>query len=207
MGTPMRTTSTLLGLTLVALAATARAQESAPAAAAAPPPAYKRRIQVGLTLLPMGLGQFSASPGGVTMTADAAFAFGVGVSASYVIRPGLSVGLAPQAIFNVKPKVEVGDAAKQYDLMARVAYTFPVVDNIALYAEVLPGYSIISPPDGDSAKGLVLAFGGGAAMDLTDKTFATLGVGYQIGFQKRAEMNTEVSTKYVRVAVGGGVRF
>jgi hypothetical protein len=211
----------LVGLTLVALAATVRAQGAAPTAAApaappvaaaatavpAPAPAAsrERRINVGLSLLPMGLGRFSASPGGMTVTADAAFAYGLGLSAGYVVIPGLIVGIAPQAIFNVKPKEDGGTGAKQYDLMARVAYAFPVVDTIAIYVEVLPGYSFISPPDGDTAKGLVLAFGAGGAMDLTDRTFVDLGVGYQIGFQKRADV--DVRTKYLRVALGVGMRF
>ena len=213
-----RTASTLVGLvglTLVAPIATARAQETAPAPATAPAaglvarPESERRLQVGLTLLPMGLGSFTASPGGMSVTADAAFAFGLGLSAGYVVIPGLTVGLAPQAIFNVKPKEDGGAGAKQYDLMARVAYTVPVVETIAVYAEVLPGYSLIAPPSGDTAKGFVLAFGAGGAMDLTDRTFANLGVGYQLGFQKRiAEgIASDVKTKYLRVAFGVGVRF
>ena len=157
----------------------------------------------------MAVGKFIASPGGMSVTADAAFAYGVGLSAGYVVKPGLSVGLAPQAIFNVKPKEDSGGGAKEYDLMARVAYAFPVVDTIAVYAEVLPGYSLISPPSGDTAKGLALAFGVGGAMDVTNRIFANLGVGYQIGFQKvsAGAMDVDNRTKYVRVVLGGGVKF
>src|SRR5947209_1201675 len=105
----MRKASMLAGLMLVALAATAHAEDFAPA----PERAHKpRRVQLGLSLLPMGVGRFTASPGGMTTTADAAFTAGVGVSASYVVLRGLSIGLAPQAIFNVKPKEDPGAAAK-----------------------------------------------------------------------------------------------
>jgi hypothetical protein len=202
----MRKASTVVGLMLVvASAATARAQDSgAPAAAGAP-----GRLQLGASFLPMAVGKFIAAPGGMTVTADAAFAFGVGLSASYLVTYGLSVGFAPQAIFNVKPKEDGGAGAREYDAMARVAYTLAVADTIALYAEVLPGYSLIAPPDGDTAKGPVVAFGVGGAMDLNARVYATLGVGYQIGFQKRAEgaMDVDVKTRYVRLALGGGMRF
>lgn len=165
---------------------------------------------MGLSFLPMALGSFTASPGGMTVTADAAFAFGFGVSAGYEVLPGLTVGIAPQAVFNVKPKEDGGAAARQLDAMARVAYALSVAETIALYAEVLPGYSLISPPDGgDNSKGMVLALGGGAVMDLSDRVFTTLGAGYQLGFQKRSDGGTEVDvkTRYVRVTLGGGVKF
>jgi hypothetical protein len=216
----MRKASHLVGLTLVALAATAHAQESVPAAAppaadaaTAPGPAQAavppRRTEVGLAFMPMALGKFVSAPGGTSVTADAAFGFGVGLSVSYLITHGLSIGFAPQAIFNVKVKDDGGAAAKQYDLMARVAYTLAVVDTIAVYVEVLPGYSLIAPPAGDTAKGLVLAAGVGAAMDVSDRVFANLGVGYQIGFQKLSldGVEADVRTRYVRVALGGGVKF
>ena len=95
--------------------------------------------------------------------------------------------------------------------MARVAYTLQVVDTIALYAEVLPGFSFILPPasGGDTASGPVFAFGVGSMMDVTSRAFVSLGAGYQVGFQKlpAMDMNLDLRTKYVRVALGGGVRF
>ena len=48
-------------------------------------------------------------------------------------------------------------------------------------------------------------------MDLTDMIFANIGMGYQIGFQSETQVESgalfERRTKYVRVAIGGGVRF
>jgi hypothetical protein len=99
------------------------------------------------------------------------------------------------------------DAVREYDLMARVAGELQVVEGTTLYAEVLPGYSLITT---DSApKGFVVAFGIGAAMQMTDRIFINIGGGYQIGYQKWASgANTLTSsTKYVRVALGGGVKF
>ena len=243
----MRKLSTLVGLTLFALAASARAQDAAPAADTAAPPAgdaavtpapaaaaakaaptagdaadaqvdaqpavSRRKIQLGLSFLPMAVGKYPAGPGAESPFVDAAFAYGVGLSAGYeVLHRGphsLVVGIAPQATFNVKARDEGGEAGRQYDLMVRVAYAYTIIDTISVYAEVLPGYSIITIPPGDSAKGLVLAFGVGALMDLTDRIFANLGVGYEMGYQKSAAVGIDVdaNTKYVRVALGGGVRF
>jgi hypothetical protein len=250
----MRKVSTLVGLTLFALATTARAEEAAPAAdkaappsagdkAAAPAPApeadkaatpagdtaaagkpelaskaeqpmaSKRKFQVGLSFLPMAMGRYIYSPDPAsTVSAEASFAYGFGLSAGYEVLPGLIVGLAPQVIFNVEEKeplidVEATHAVNQYDLMARVAYVFPIVDNTSVYAEVLPGYSIIK--NDATPKGLVLAFGVGAEMDLADRYFVNLGAGYQMGFQSWAEGSNkyQTRTRFVRVALGGGVKF
>jgi hypothetical protein len=130
------------------------------------------------------------------------------VQAGYVVLPGLTVGVAPQVFLNVKAKDEPGGAAQEIDLMARVAYAVRVADTIALYGEVLPGYSLIHPPGGDMAKGPVFGFGLGAAMDLSDRTFANLGVGYQVGFQKLPRaIDADTRTRYVRIALGAGMRF
>ncbi len=234
----MRKVSTLVGLTLFALAGTARAQEAAPDAGAAPvgdaaapapapapapaaataasvpapeaaqPVASRRKIQVGLSFLPMAAGTFTSSPGGEPKAADAAFAYGFGLTVCYEVLRGLLVGVAPQLIYSVKGKTDP-TAAKQLDLMLRVAYAYQLLDGISVYAEGLGGYSKILAPVGDSPTGLVLAFGAGGAMDLTDRIFANLGVGYEKGFQNRSQDSVELQTRtqYVRVTLGGGVKF
>jgi Outer membrane protein beta-barrel domain len=222
----MRKVSLFLGLALFALAGSARAQdESGPAGAppaldgngapiagpevaTAPAPAAAApdsKMQAGLNLLPMALGKMNAAG----ISGDLAFAYGVGLSFGYAVIPGLTVGLAPQAVFHVVGK-DGGTAGKEYDIMARVAYAYTVAPKFAIYAEVLPGYSIISNPNGaDSAKGLVLAGGVGAMMDITDQAFVNLGVGYQMGFQKVSVAGTSIDekTKFLRIALGGGVKF
>jgi hypothetical protein len=183
-----------------------------PMPAAAPATTSQRKIQLGLAFLPMGLGRYKYSTGPLQkVTTDAAFAYGVGFSAGYEIIPNLIVGVAPQAIFNVKEKdpvvAETSETATQYDLLARIAYVLPIADGTSVYAEVLPGYSIIKTPA--APVGFVVGFGAGVAMDMTDRFFVNIGAGYQIGFQKwKAGANTfDTSTRYLRVALGGGVRF
>ena len=223
----MRKASTLIGLTLFALGAGARALEIAPGASppptagivapasdAPPPGPPSRRIEVSLSFLPMGLGKLTTPIGSMEATGDASFAYGAGLSASYRAIAGLYVGLAPQVIYNVNYKVNPSElapppAAKQYDFMARVAYEFSLADRITPYLEVLPGYSIVALSGTSAAKGFVLAVGGGVAMDMTDRIFVNLGIGYQWGFQKVPQTGVELDnkTRYLRVALGGGVRF
>lgn len=222
----MRTASTLVaGLMVVALGAGARADDGVPAppppgatvvapVLLAPPPAPPpRRLEVGLAFLPMGVGKITAPVGSKEVTGGASFAYGVGLSATYKLIAGLGVGFAPQAIFNVIYKVNPSQlmspgAATEYDIMARVAYTLPIVETIAVYAEALPGYSVISIPGASPAKGAVLGFGGGVAMDLGDRAFVNLGAGYQLGYQtvSQVDMTLDNRTRYLRVVLGGGVR-
>ncbi len=50
----------------------------------------------------------------------------------------------------------------------------------------------------------MIAGGVGGMLDVTDRVFVHLGVGYQLGLQKMS--GRAASTSYVRVALGGGVR-
>jgi hypothetical protein len=233
----MRTTSTFLGLTLLALTGSARAEEGTPVTAetaptaaettaatgqAAPvadapmvasqadaPAASGRKLQVGLSFLPMGLGKWVYRPDAKAdlVKSDAYVGYGVGVSVAYEVLPHLLVGLAPQIIYNVQEKTPQfwAKPVSEWDLMARIAYSYPIVETINLYAEVLPGYSLIRSEAGSA--GLVLAFGAGVAMDLTDRVFINIGGGYQIGFQKNGDSSLESQTRYVRFALGAGMKF
>jgi hypothetical protein len=215
-------------LLLVATAGAARAQEATPIATApatASATAPHRRLQLQLSFLPMSLGTFKSAYGGMNESLDAAFAPGVGLAVSYEVVAGLSIGLAPQVLFNVKPKEDPittdPAASREIDAMLRIAYAYPILDTISLYGEVLPGYSLILPKVGDKPAGFVFAFDVGAIVDLGDQLFVSLGGGYQWGFQSRTdvsrimmdgmeikrEVKTDVKPNYYRVALGLGCRF
>jgi len=170
------------------------------------------KLQVGLSFLPMAKGRYIYSPDTQhTTNAEASFAYGAALSVSYEVMNHVFVGLAPQVIYNVREKdpenVADTQAVKEYDVMARLAYVLPVTEGTSVYAEVLPGYSLIMNDAG--AKGLVVAAGIGATMDMTDRIFVNMGAGYQVGFQSWKEGNNsyQTRTRYVRAALGGGVRF
>ena len=227
----MRLASTLVALTLIAAGPVAQAAGAGDPNSATPPPAPaavevggpaagtpavpQRRFDVTLSLLPMERGKYTTGLGpGDTVTGDAEFAYGFNLSFNVRIIRGLSVGLAPQVIWNVQPKesatqLAAPGASKEYDLLLRIAYTQPLVDGISVYAEVLPGYSVLAPPMGKSPKGAVVAFGVGVMMDLTDRIFASVGGGYQYGLQGISISGDTVDngTRYIRLTLGGGFRF
>ena len=226
----MRNLSLFVALMLFALAGSAQAQVEPPAAepgatpaAAAPTPeptpaaaTSESKMQVGIAFLPMLLGKEGAGTSGDDTWSDMSPAYGIGLSFGYNVIPGLSVGVAPQVLLHVKPK-DASKSMMEYDLMARIAYAYTVIPKLAVYAEVLPGYSIVSLPSGTtymgekppSPKGFVIGFGAGAAYDVTDQFFVNLGVGYQMGFQKMsvAGSTNDVKTKFLRIALGGGMKF
>jgi hypothetical protein len=173
--------------------------QSAPEEAGRVDVGTSRKMDGGATFLLMPLGRGNGYW-------DLALAYGVGVSLGYRVFYGLSVGLAPQVLFNIK---RAEDPRKQYDLMARIAYTFRAANRISIYGEVLPGYSIISPRKGDSAQGFVVAAGAGGAIDVMDRAFVNASVGYQWGFQSLSIDGTPYSERdsFLRVALGGGMRF
>jgi hypothetical protein len=190
------------------------AEQAAAALSPEPGQAAPRKLQVGVSFLPMAMGRYTYSDTFTsTVSAEAHFAYGFGLSVGYEVLPGLIVGFSPQAILNVQPKPSdtVNPAAmKQVDLLARVAYAYRPVDTISVYAEVLPGYSLLLPSDNAAvSKGLVVALGAGVAMDMTDRFFVSVGGGYQLGFQSQSAgiHQLQLRTKYVRVALGGGMRF
>ena len=199
-------------------AAPAPAPEMAPPAAAAPAAASDTKFQAGVSFLPMLLGKLSGSGG----STDLAFAYGVVPVFGYAVIPGLTVGIAPQFIFNVKPKGE-SSSATEYDFMARIAYAYPVIPKLTAGLEILPGYSMISLPSAaknvgqgvtvSNPKGYVIAFGATAAFDVTDMIFVNLGIGYQMGLQSATasaagrSASGDYKSSFLRLAIGGGVKF
>ena len=161
---------------------------------------------MGVQFLPMPLGEVSAEQGGLPISAESRFAFGAGLSLAYDIWSGLIIGVAPQVITGAKPRDEQQTAGNEYDLLARVAYRYTVPGVAAVYAEVLPGYSLYYPVRSNTSKGFVLAGGVGCEIDLSDHLYANVGVGYQKGWQTQSA-TSNYRTSYVRVALGIGARF
>jgi hypothetical protein len=209
----------MLAMTSVAFGASAFADETAatppPPPSEAPPPtattngpatgAPESKMRVGLNIVPMPfLGKLSFSAGGISGSSDAAFAFGVMPVFDYAINQNLFVGAGPMATFNVKGKDSTGDAAKEYDLMLRVGYQLPVADKLTGFGYLAPGYSIVSPSQGDSAKGLVVGLHVGAMYDVTPTMFVNGQLGYQLGFQ--SVDGADFKTRYFQIGLGGGMR-
>jgi hypothetical protein len=219
----MRKLSLFTGLTVFALAGSVQAQDETPAPAPAvepeapaAPAVSESKMRVGLAFLPMLMGKAGTGETKDLAWADLNTAYGVGLLFGYKVIDGLSLGIAPQYIFGVKGKDD-STSSKQIDLNARIAYEYTVMPKLDIYAEVLPGYTIIqfdssrtflgqTPPN---PKGFGIGFGAGAMYDVTDQFFANLGVGYQMNFTKFTIEGSELAnrTKYLRIALGGGMKF
>jgi hypothetical protein len=93
---------------------------------------------------------------------------------------------------------------RELDWLGRVAYSYDVLGKVAVYGEMLPGYSSITGA-GPKATGFVLAGGIGAAIDLPGRLFANLGVGYQEG-QQKSDGVYDFWTRFLRIALGVGMK-
>lgn len=206
-----------LGLSLGSLAVAPSASAAEPPASAPPPPvaeatapASQSRLQVSITCLALPVGQVVHDWGHEApndqIYLDSAFAYGVSPSVSYVLVRGLSIGLAPQFLFHVKAQQYSSSVGvnRELDWMARVAYAIPLLDKLALYIELLPGYSYLTG-DGPHAQGFVLGIGAGATIDLPGNLYANLGVGYQDGSQESGG-GYDFSTRFTRIALGVGMK-
>ena len=207
----------IVGLLLFVSASAARAQGDEQLTPVAEP-TVAPRVQVGVAFLPMVLGKVATGPSGHSTSSNLDASYGVGLSIGYRILSGLSVGIAPQVVFHLSSKDYGGypviESEKEYDLMARIAYAYTVIPKLDIYAEVLPGYAIVTynqiilGVQSPNAKGIVLGGGVGAAFAITDRLFVNAGVGYQLGFQKVSYIrDDDVKTKFLRIALGGGVKF
>ena len=165
-------------------------------------------LRLSLTLAPMPAGKFKSSFAGTDVEADTAFAFALAPTIDYSFNQFAFIGFTPQYIFNVKGKDSTGDAAKELDLLLRLGGNAKVADTIMLFGYLAPGYGIVMPSSGDSAKGFVIGFAAGALFDLTPGLFATGEIGYQLGYQsvKVGDLSVDFKTNFLRIGVGLGVR-
>jgi Outer membrane protein beta-barrel domain len=203
----------------VAMAQGTPAPGAVPAApvdpAATPPPtatasggpaasASASKMRLGVTLMPMPLGSLETNALGTATSVDSAIAFGIMPVFDYLVLPNVFVGAAPSYTFNVKGKDQTGDSSSQLDLLLRVGYGLPINEKLGLYGYGSPGYSIISPPQGDSAKGLVVGLHAGAMYDVASNLFLNGQVGYQLGFQKLSD--TDFKSSFLQLGLGVGMR-
>lgn len=227
----MRNQSLIVVLALLVPLGIAHAQ-GAPAAAAATAPASAAgdmlpasaaagaapgRFQVGLAFLPMLLGKVATGPSGDATSSDLDTAYGLALSFGYRVFAGLSVGVGPQILFHLSGKDSAGygviDSEREYDIMARIAYAYAVAPKVNVYAELLPGYAFVTyhvillGSRAPNARGMVLGGGLGASYDVTPRIFANLGIGYQTGSEvSHGISDHDVKTKFLRIALGGGVK-
>ena len=169
-------------------------------------------LRLGITLAPMPANKVKGSVAGLSGEGDLAFAFALAPTLDYSINQFVFVGLAPQYIFNVKPKDGDNSAGSELDLRLRVGGNAKIADTLMLYGYLAPGYGIVMP-GGDSGgidnpKGFVLGFAAGAMLDFTPSVFGNAELGYQVGYQKTTASGLDIDfkTNYLHIGIGLGVR-
>jgi hypothetical protein len=183
-----------------------------PAVAPAPvaPSIPDSKMRLGLNVVPMPIGKFKVSGGGISESDDTAFAFGIMPFFDYLLSPNFFIGLGPMYTLNVKGKNSSGTAAKELDLQLRLGGEAPVSDKIDLYGYLSPGYSIIMFPSGagSNPKGFELGIHAGGIFNVSPVVFLNAEVGYQLGFQKVSELGVSADAKssFLQIGLGGGVR-
>lgn len=193
------------GLSSTVAFAQSPAEPAAGVAASAGGPASLGQMRLSLDIVPAPLGKFKFKVGDSDVSQDAAFAFGVRAVFDYSINDYVFVGFGPQALFNVTGKDSSGDAGKQYDLSARVGGHAPIGDNLHLYGFLSPGYSILSIPNADAAKGFSLGVAVGALVSFPGSNFFLNGeLGYHMTFL--SVNSNDFKTNYPLIALGGGIK-
>jgi hypothetical protein len=166
-------------------------------------------MRLGITIVPMPLGSLKNNFAGTDSSTDSAFAFGVMPTLDFRPNPHVFVGLGPSYIFSVKPKGATGDGEKELDLLLRIGGGGSVAERVYVYGYVSPGFSIIFPPQGDSAKGPVVGFHAGALYDVAANFFVSGELGYQAGFQKITisglATEAKASSNFFQIGLGAGI--
>lgn len=189
-------------------AAGGEAAPAAPAPVASSTPASKLRL--GLNVVPMPIGKLTFNAGGISVSSDTAFAFGILPFFDYLLTPNFFIGVGPQYILNVKGKNGTDSAGKELDLQLRLGGQAPVSDQLDLYGYLSPGYSIIMVPSGGgpNPKGFELGIHAGAIFNLSPAAFLNGEIGYQLGFQKATYLGVSADEKssFLQIGLGGGIR-
>ncbi len=130
--------------------------------------------------------------------------FAAEVQAGYRIFPYLSVALAPQMLFNLKPSEE--DTAHELGLFVQTTGHLAVKRQWDFNVLVAPGYSVVIIPGADNAKGLAFRWGGGPMFHLTNHISFAAEFSHQIGFQKAERESADVDMRTSFVSLLAGVR-
>jgi hypothetical protein len=172
-------------------------------------------VQAQVELLPGGSSKDDLQEGG-SRTTDSAVTYAIAGTFEYTPIRYVSVGVAPRLIFNAAgyPGGSEADDEKELDLRVRIRGHYPVTSGIDIYAAIMPGYSFMLPPDGDSTyDGFALGGAVGATYDLSSRVFVGGEVGYQRAYT-RSVARTGVlehvfkwDLSYPHIGIGAGVRW
>lgn len=132
--------------------------------------------------------------------------FAAEVQAGYRIFPFLSVALAPQMLFNLKPN-EV-DTAHEVGLFVETTGHLALRRQWDFNVLVAPGYSVVIIPGADNAKGMAFRWGGGPMFHLSNHISFAAEFSHQVGFQdaERESGDVDMQTSFFSLLAGVRLR-
>ena len=130
--------------------------------------------------------------------------FGAELQAGYRIHPNLSLGVAAQTFFNLKPEEE--DSAREVEIFAQATGYFAVTPQWDLSGFVAPGYSMLLVPDAEDARGLAFRWGLGPLFHVNEHIGFTAVFSHQLGFQRTERENRDVKMETSFFSLVAGIR-
>jgi len=143
----------------------------------------------------------------ISVTRDAATAYGISGNVEALISPFVALGLSPGLMFGLRSATAVASDT-QFDLRARMRVGKLVDDGFLPYAYGTVGVSWIFGPNNEpTAVGAVLGAGIGLSHQVEHDVFVTFELGYQHGFQGATVNDTDVDAGSRLFHLGLGVNW
>jgi hypothetical protein len=141
-----------------------------------------------------------------TMTgrSDLPTVFAADVQAGYRLFPYVSVALASQMVFNLKPTG--ADSARELSVFAQATGHYELKMQWDFNFVVAPGYTVVLIPDADDASGFAFRWGGGPMFHLNNHVSFAAELSHQLGFQKTSRTSGDVDMQTTFVSLHAGVR-
>jgi hypothetical protein len=135
-------------------------------------------------------------------TVDLPAAFAAELQAGYRFFPFLSVALAPQMVFNLRPNQE--DPAHELEVFVQTTGHIVLKSRWDFDLFAAPGYSVLIIPGADDARGLAFRWGGGPVFHLTEHVSLAGEFSHQIGFQgtERNSSDVDMETSFFSLLAG-----
>ena len=165
-----------------------------------------RGLFFGANLAYAPRGRIDVQTGNLDGMVELPAAFAAELQGGYRIRPFLSVALASQMLFNVKPNHE--DSANELGVFVQAIGHLALRSRWDLNVFVAPGFSVLFVPDASDAKGLAFRYGGGPMFHVSEHISVGVEFSHQLGFQKadRGGGDADMRTSFLSLVAGVRLR-
>jgi hypothetical protein len=161
-----------------------------------------RGLFVGANLAYAARGKLAVGTERMTGTADFPAAYSAELQAGYRLFRFVSVALAPQMVFNLRPQGQ--PAARELDVFVQTTGHLVLSPRWDFNAFLAPGYSVLYIPAADDASGLAVRWGAGPMYHLSEHISVAVELSQQIGFQDtvRNSDTVDMATSFVSLLAG-----